>query len=147
MSQFRNYDNFQQAQIVRIDWQKVEEYEEGQEPPDHRDEGFWPSRDPKAAGYVGEVSDEAFDKLQRDAKEFHDAWTREEWWYVGVKARATIHVPIGGGSFTIYTIESAGVWGIENDAQSAAYRLEVFEEQKAELFAHLQHIGLSLGAA
>jgi len=49
--------------------------------PDERDDGFWPSRDPEAAGYV---LPENFDAQQAIAEKVMMAWMQDEWWYCGV---------------------------------------------------------------
>lgn len=52
--------------------------------PDQRDDGFWPSRDPKAAGYIGAKSDRTFRKHMARAKATLLAWEADEWFYCGV---------------------------------------------------------------
>jgi hypothetical protein len=52
--------------------------------PDERDDGFWPSLDPKSAGYIGEKSKSTLARQTAKAKEVMAAWERDEWWYVGV---------------------------------------------------------------
>jgi hypothetical protein len=49
--------------------------------PDQRDDGFWPSRDPKAAGYV---LPENFDAEHTKAERVMKAWKNDEWFYCGV---------------------------------------------------------------
>lgn len=141
MTQFRNFDAPRAEQVVSIRWEQIELDDDSGESPEDRDEGFWPSRDPDAAGYVGEVEDDAFAQMQDAAQERMDAFNDGEWGYVGVIARAHISIPIGQGSFTTYTLDSPGLWGIENEADSADYRAQVFEEQKAELLGHLRILG------
>lgn len=52
--------------------------------PDERDDGFWPSRDPKAAGYVGNVSPRTFQRHHATAEKVMRAWENDEWFYCGV---------------------------------------------------------------
>lgn len=52
--------------------------------PDERDMGFWPSLDPKSAGYIGPRSRSTLARHMARAKEIMDAWKNDEWWYVGV---------------------------------------------------------------
>lgn len=106
------------------------------ESPWERDEGFWPSEDPNAPGYV---PPDRFDAEMRKAEERAEAWKVDEWWYVGVQARAIVSLPVGGDSFVIYTIDSPGVWGIESD--STDYIKAVFEEEAATLTDHMQALG------
>jgi hypothetical protein len=49
--------------------------------PDQRDDGFWPSRDKTAAGYV---LPENFDVEQAKAENIMRAWKNDEWFYCGV---------------------------------------------------------------
>lgn len=49
--------------------------------PDREDEGFWPSKDETAAGYV---LPEKFDEQQAMAERVMAAWKNDEWFYVGV---------------------------------------------------------------
>jgi hypothetical protein len=49
--------------------------------PDERDDGFWPSRDPKAAGYV---DPDKYETEMARARRVMEAWKNNEWWYCGV---------------------------------------------------------------
>lgn len=49
--------------------------------PDQRSDGFWPSKDPDAAGYV---LPENFDAEHAFATKVMEAWKKDEWQYVGV---------------------------------------------------------------
>jgi hypothetical protein len=138
MSKYQNIDSAKLPQEVRITYERVAVRDEPQERPDERDEGFWPSHDPEAAGYV---YPENFDAEQAKAEARMKAWENDEWEYQGLFVRAHIMVPIGGGSFTCYTIESAGLWGVESEEDSSGYRDEVWLEQEQELKAHLALIG------
>jgi hypothetical protein len=132
-------------QEVRILWARLFRDDPQQQPPDEHDEGFWPSRDPQEPGYVGDVPDEQFERMQAEAQERFEAWELGMWNYGGVVAVATIHVPIGGGAFCCYTIESAGVWGVESDAEES-YLEELYRDQRGELLVHLGKIGELFGA-
>lgn len=63
------------------------------------------------------------------------AFARDEWRYIGVQARAHIHI-IQNGAGTYYTLTSAGLWGIESDS-GEDYLNEVFDEEKNALTADL----------
>jgi hypothetical protein len=52
--------------------------------PDQRSDGFWPSKEPDAAGYVGESN--YADEMAK-AEERMAGWKRGDWYYVGVRAR------------------------------------------------------------
>lgn len=133
MTQYANIDRPALPQEVRIDWTMETPRDDDATPPDERDEGFWPSRDPGAAGYV---LPENFDAEQAKAEERMRAWLADEWEFVGVVAVATISIPIGGGSFHVIELRSAGLWGIESD--SPDYHKEVFEEEKENLLSELK---------
>lgn len=49
--------------------------------PDQRQDGFWPSCNPKDAGYV---LPENYESEQAKAKEVMRAWNADEWFYCGV---------------------------------------------------------------
>jgi hypothetical protein len=132
-TQYRNFDRAGAPQVVTIRWEPVYPRDDTSERPDQRDEGFWPSHDPNAHAYVARPF---YDAEYAKAKARLEAWENDDWWYVGVIARAHVSIPIGGGAFTIYTFDSPGVWGIESDSE--AYLLEVFAEEKATLSDHLR---------
>ena len=53
--------------------------------PDQRQDGFWPSLDPKDAGYIGDGKTKAqLTAAKRRATIIMNAWKNDEWWYVGV---------------------------------------------------------------
>lgn len=134
--QFRNFDAPKAPQAVRIEWERVLKDDDSADRPDQMQDGFWPSQDPEDAGYV---EPDKFEEAQELAQTRMAEFDAGDWGYVGVIARAHIAVPIGGGSFCTYTLDSPGLWGVESD--SPEYLAEVFEEQKAELLEHLKTMG------
>jgi hypothetical protein len=87
-------------------------------PPDERMDGFWPSRDPKAAGYV---APENFDAAQAQAMRVMKAWREDEWDYCGVMVRVFYeHVGLTGH------YEHA-LWGVERNYPDSdnSYLLDV----------------------
>jgi len=133
-TQFRMLDNAKlDPSRVHIQWSMRTEHDDTKGRPDEDDEGFWPSSDPDACGYV---EPSRFDEAMRKAQERMDAFDRGDWHFCGVVARAEILIPIGGNSFRSLMIESAGLWGIESD--SGDYLREVYEEEKDELRAQLR---------
>lgn len=143
VTQFRNID-LKGPQRVRIQWAMETPTDETCDNPEERDEGFWPSQDPDAAGYVGEVDQAEFDRLHSEAQERMDAFHAGDWEYIGVIAVARVYVPIGGGSYTIHEFRSAGLWGIESDAGD--YLNEVYADEKASLLDNLKTLGAALSA-
>lgn len=89
--------------------------------PDERDDGFWPSQDKNAAGYV---LPENYETEMAKAKEVMRAWLADEWHYSGV----------------VVTVECEGVqlvdeydvalWGVERNYPGSdnSYLLEVANE-------------------
>lgn len=81
--------------------------------PDERDDGFWPSLDPKSAGYIGGKSEATLQRRTARAQAVLEAWARDEWWYVGVVIAAYYET----GSAEVGRIElddhAASLWGIE----------------------------------
>lgn len=58
------------------------------EAPDREVDGFWPSLDPKDAGYIGPRSEATLRRRTARAQEVMDAWKRDEWWWVNVDVQA-----------------------------------------------------------
>jgi hypothetical protein len=92
------------ATLYRDDWD---------DSPDERDCGFWPSLDPKSAGYIGAKSKRSLARHMAKAKNVMRAWKADEWHYFGV----------------VVTVEKNGVelvgrydhalWGIEGNYPGA----------------------------
>lgn len=57
--------------------------------PEERDEGFWPSLDPKSAGYIGPKSKSTLARHMARAKAIMEAWKNDEWFYCGVAVTAS----------------------------------------------------------
>lgn len=88
--------------------------------PDQRQDGFWPSRDEKDAGYC---PPELFDKSLAVATRAMDTWKRDEWFYCGV----VLSVSKNGVELDDY---AASLWGIECNYPDSdnAYLMEVANE-------------------
>lgn len=139
MTKFEMIDVQRWPQTLRIEWEMQTPDDDTSDRPDERDEGFWPSKDKNAAGYV---LPENYESEMQKAKDRMAAWENDEWRFVGVVAKAVVYIPAGGTSFRIMTLESAGLWGIESDSEE--YLKEVFEEQKGDLLAELKAMGEAL---
>lgn len=142
MENFRNYDAPNAPQETQITFEMITRPDDHAGPPWESDEGFWPSPDPDAPGYV---PPHAYDSEMKKAQARHDAYVRGDWGMVGIQARAVVSVPIGGGSFATYRLESPGLWGIEGDS-GVEYLAEVFEEEKHALLAAMADIGQAASA-
>ena len=68
------------------------------------------------------------------------AFERGEWEMLGLMVKCTIHVPMGGNSFQVFTMKSAGLWGVESDSQSS-YFAEVWDEEENSLREALRVMG------
>lgn len=139
MTNYRHYDAPKREQRVTITWERIELEDDSSDTPDEWDEGFWPSRDKNAAGYV---LPENYESEHAKAKERMRAWSHDEWRYIGIAARAHISIPSGQGSFTTYTLDSAGLFGLESDCGD--YLNDVFQEEKDALLADLQRLGMAI---
>lgn len=141
MAQFNNIDS-NRPQRLLIQWHALHERDSHAGAPDSNDDGFWPSLDPNAAGYV---APENFEREQRKAKRRMADWRAGRWHYIGIRARAVLHIPIGGSSFRILTLESSGLWGIESNS-GKAYLAEVYAEERRELMKELATLGAALAS-
>jgi hypothetical protein len=75
--------------------------------PDERDDGFWPSLDPKAAGYIGDKSPAALRAARAKAERIMAAWRNDEWFYCGVV------VTIRKGDHLLTHEFGNALWGVE----------------------------------
>jgi hypothetical protein len=127
--QFRNYDAKPGSTIdpnaVRIVWTREEVDDDSHRTFEDYD------------GHEEGSEDEAA------ARERWSGYERGEWSFIGVRAKAEIHVPIGGGSFCIYTVTSPGLWGVESDS-GEEYLASVYEDEKAELAANIRRFAEGL---
>lgn len=151
--QFSNIDaDF--PQTVRIQWQELRERDSHGRRPDSDDEGFWPSLDPDSPGWIGspeagDVDGKAhaakYKSQMRKARRRLNAWLGGKWHYIGVRARAAVYIPIGGKSFRVLILESAGLWGIESDS-AESYLASVYAEERESLLGELQTLSAALAA-
>lgn len=141
MPEFSNTDAPAKPQKLHIRWELRTVTDESIDSPEERDEGFWPSTSLNSPGYV---DPENYLEELRKARERMDHFNAGDWEYVGVIAVAHLLIPIGGGSFRIMTLESAGLWGIESDCED--YIAEVFEDEKSNLLGELRSLGAALAS-
>ena len=66
------------------------------------------------------------------------AWRRDEWHFLGIRARALIKIPYGANPECWVTAElmSPGLWGIESDSGEDYFR-QVYQEEREILIAML----------
>ena len=92
--------------------------------PDKRQDGFWPSLDPKEAGYIGAGKTDAdLESAKARAKAVMDAWEADEWFYCGI----VVGVSRAGIALDD---NAASLWGIEANYPDSdnAYLTEVARE-------------------
>ncbi len=79
--------------------------------PDERDDGFWPSLDPEAAGYIGKRSKSTLARHKAHAEDIMRAWRNDEWFYCGVVI--TAYLEDEDGERIELPGMKASLWGIE----------------------------------
>lgn len=77
--------------------------------PDDRDMGFWPSLDPKSAGYVGPKSADEFATIYAEAESIMQAWLKDEWHYYGIA------VTVEREGVQLVDKYAHALWGIEGN--------------------------------
>jgi hypothetical protein len=130
---------------LTIEWTPVHVTDSDCGRPDDNDEGFWPSLDRTAPGWIGDNPERSYDEQMEAARERMAAFERGDWGYIGVRARAALAIPIGQGCSRLMTVESAGLWGIESDSDSE-YLASVFADEQEQLKDELQTLGRLLSA-
>ena len=70
-------------------------------------------------------------------KERLDAYNRGVWEMIGIRAVATIHIPVSDDTVKIQTIDSGGLFGIESDSGDS-YMQDIGRDQIAEVKNHLR---------
>ena len=93
--------------------------------PDQRDDGFWPSRDPKAAGYV---LPENFEAEHAKAERVMAAWKNDEWFFCGVA------VTVAKNDVQLTEEYGFALWGVDCNYPDSdnAYLLEVANQLLSE---------------
>lgn len=128
---FKTLRGLEQGAYVAFEMIELED--DCRDMPDDNDEGFWGPVRAKSPGFIGEDKTGGdLVKATADAQARYDAFASGELGYIGIRAKATIYVKHNPGMITDYTIESAGVWGVESDAH-ASYKQDLFENECEEL--------------
>ena len=70
-------------------------------------------------------------------KERMGAYNRGDWHMIGIKAVATVHIPINDNNVKIQTIDSGGLWGIESDSDDD-YIKDIGREQISDVKNYLR---------
>jgi hypothetical protein len=130
---------------LNITWTPVHKYDDDSGRPDDNDEGFWPSLDRKAAGWIGDNPERSYAEQMADAQTRMDRFNEGAWHYIGVRARAELAIPVGQGCRRLMTVESAGLWGVESDSDPD-YLASVYADEREALKGELQTLGRLLAA-
>ncbi len=107
--------------------------------PDERQDGFYPSLDPKAAGYIGAKSRRTLERHTARANEVMRAWKADEWFYCGVCVTVEAHGVQLTGNY------DNALWGIEcnypkhGNWRVNRYLLEVANELLGEALEQAQN--------
>jgi hypothetical protein len=77
---------------------------------------------------------------EQDEARFN-AWRKGDWYFVGVRAKATIKLPYGTNPDCWITSEllSPGLWSVESDSGDAYFR-QVYEEEREILAGMLDSV-------
>lgn len=93
-----------------------------------------------------DVPDEAErEKYLEQDRERLAAYNRGDWYMTGVRVVAHVLVPIGGTSFRIFDMASAGVFGVESDADES-YLADIERDEKASLIDDIKTMGVAFAA-
>jgi hypothetical protein len=103
------------------------------DPPYERQDGFWPSRDPKNAGYV--KGEKAYCEAQALAERVLDAWNNDEWFYCGIA------VTVSKNGIELTGRYNNALWGIEANYPDSdnSYLTEVANELISEAVSASVH--------
>lgn len=74
--------------------------------PDKEMDGFWPSLNPKDAGWIGPKSRATLARHMARAQEIMDAWRNDEWFWCGIVLSVSRHG-------VVLDEHAASLWGIE----------------------------------
>ena len=104
-------------------------HDDSPDKPDERQDGYWPSLDPNAAGFIGAGNGwrKRFEEQQAKAEFVMAAWLNDEWFYCGIILSVTI-------GETEITDHAASLWGIEANFPDSenAYLSQVANELLCE---------------
>jgi hypothetical protein len=95
------------------------------DPPDQRQDGFWPSLYINDPGFIGPGNGfrERFAKAQAEAEAVMEAWRKGDWFYCGI----VLSVTLEGVTLNAH---AASLWGVEANYPGSdnAYLAEVADE-------------------
>ena len=80
-----------------------------------------------------------------DQEGFEDrkkAYENHEFGFIGIYAKCSLLIDIGGGNTRIQEVQSGCLWGIESDS-GEEYEDAVFADEKSELIEMLKALGVT----
>jgi hypothetical protein len=107
-------------------------HDDGADAPDQMSDGFWPSLNPKSAGYIGNKSQSTLRRHLAKAREVMRAWQQNEWFYCGVS------VTVARRGVELVGRYDHALWGIECNYPGSGhnnYLTEVANELLGEALA------------
>jgi hypothetical protein len=112
--------------------------------PDQRQDGFWPSLDPKSAGYIGPKSKRALAREQIKMQRVMSTWENDEWHYYGVAVTVTKNEIELTGKYNHALWGIEGNWPVGRLKGRNRYFLEVANELLADALAEAKEKVLTL---
>jgi hypothetical protein len=111
--------------------------------PDERDDGFWPSLDPKEAGWIGSNSRTELERQRTKAREVMKAWKANEWFYVGIS------VTVEREGVCLVGEYGHALWGVDCNYPGSdnSYLCEVANELLPEALSEAKRKCRSLSSA
>lgn len=94
-----------------INYRATVEHDDDTTAPPDRQDGYWPSLNPKSDGYIGDKSPSTLRRHMKRAQATLDAWKNDEWFYCGIVISAFI-VDDDGDEIPLVD-HAASLWGIE----------------------------------
>lgn len=91
--------------------------------------------------YEGATKKEIKKYVEQDYERF-EGFNHDQWYFIGIKAKAEIHTSSNGKEWLVNDISSGGLWGIESDCGDE-YKKEIGEEQIGELAMTLKEFGFT----
>jgi hypothetical protein len=84
------------------------------EKPEDRDAGFWPSKNPKHAGYVEPEEPEEYETQLAQAQRIHKVWCNDDWFYCGIVLSVShrVFVPHHPFNDVLIARDAASLWGV-----------------------------------
>lgn len=70
-------------------------------------------------------------------------YRRGEFYFVGVRAKVTLHIPVERNTHILQEVTSPGLWGVESDS-GEGYFNEVYAEEVEQLVSMLEQMGVKV---